>query len=315
MAEALEEAHARGVVHRDLKPANVKITPEGRVKVLDFGLAKALADEKSESTVEDSPTMTRNVDSAGVILGTAGYMSPEQARGQVVDKRADIWAFGCVLYEMLAGRRLFDGVSTTDALAAVLTTEPDWTRLPPATPPGVQSLLRRCLQKDKTSRLHDMGDARIELEEAIADSRSGVVPAPRPSPLPGSAWPPTPWPSSWAGSSGGRRWPSWSPRPRGGRLRRPIQHQPADSRACCATTCKAFCPSPFRRTPAALRTLAGPRTAAIRSSSGGWIASPPSPFRERKMRSFPSSPRTASGWASCPEAGSRRFPWGAGSPS
>ena len=192
-------------MHRDLKPANVKITPEGRVKVLDFGLAKALADEKSESKVEDSPTMTRNVDSAGVILGTAEYMSPEQARGQVVDKRADIWAFGCVLYEMLAGRRLFDGVSTTDALAAVLTTEPDWTRLPQTTPPAVQSLLRRCLQKDKTSRLHDIGDARIEIEEAIADSRSGVVPGPRPSPAPVKRLATHILAFALGGSSGGRR--------------------------------------------------------------------------------------------------------------
>ena len=315
MAEALEEAHARGVVHRDLKPANVKITPEGRVKVLDFGLAKALADEKSDATVDDSPTMTRNVDSAGVILGTAGYMSPEQARGQVVDKRADIWAFGCVLYEMLAGRRLFDGASTTDALAAVLTTEPDWTRLPPATPPGVQSLLRRCLQKDKTSRLHDMGDARIELEEAIADSRSGVVPAPRPSPFPAKRLATHALAFVLGGLVGGAAVAFLVPRPQARPAPPPASTSTCRPRACCATTCKVSCPSPFRRTPAALRTLAGPRKAAIRSSSGGWIGSPPSPFRERKMRSSPSSPRTASGWASCPEAGSRRFPWGAGSPS
>jgi len=127
--------------------------------------------------------MTHNVDSAGVILGTAGYMSPEQARGQIVDKRADIWAFGCVLYEMLVGKRLFSGPSTTDALAAVLTLEPDWSRLPERTPPLVRSLLRRCLQKDKASRLHDIGDARIEIEEAQAEpgATSGMMPAaPRP---------------------------------------------------------------------------------------------------------------------------------------
>jgi serine/threonine-protein kinase len=182
IAEALEEAHAKGVIHRDLKPANVKLTPEGRVKVLDFGLAKALADEKAEPSIEDSPTVARAVSSAGLILGTAGYMSPEQARGQVVDKRSDIWAFGCVLYEMLAGRRLFDGASSTDILAAILTSEPEWSRLP-AAPPLVLSLLRRCLQKDKASRLHDIGDARIEIDEALADFRSGVVPATgKPSP-------------------------------------------------------------------------------------------------------------------------------------
>jgi serine/threonine-protein kinase len=179
IAEALEEAHAKGVIHRDLKPANVKITPEGRVKVLDFGLAKALGmDDPSEASLEDSPTMDR-VDSAGVILGTAGYMSPEQARGHVVDKRADVWAFGCVLFEMLAGRRLFSGPSATDALAAVLTAEPEWARLPEKTPPLIRSLLRRCLQKDKASRLHDIADARLEIEEALREEVSGIVPAPR----------------------------------------------------------------------------------------------------------------------------------------
>jgi serine/threonine-protein kinase len=185
IAEALEEAHAKGVIHRDLKPANVKITPEGRVKVLDFGLAKALADEKADSALEDSPTRIRTVESAGVILGTAGYMSPEQARGHVVDKRSDVWAFGCVLYEMLVGQRLFGGPSATDALAAVLTVEPDWSRLPQQTPPLVRKLLRRCLQKEKASRLHDIADARLEIEEALREETSGVAAGPGiRSPLP-----------------------------------------------------------------------------------------------------------------------------------
>ncbi|HSF19508.1 MAG TPA: protein kinase [Vicinamibacteria bacterium] len=184
IAEGLEEAHAKGVIHRDLKPANIKITPEGRVKVLDFGLAKAL-DESSDASPDDSPTVARAVESAGVILGTAGYMSPEQARGQIVDKRSDIWAFGCVLYEMLVGQRLFSGPSATDTLAAVLTVDPDWSRLPARTPPGVRSLLRRCLQKEKSSRVHDISDARIEIEDALREESSGVTPVtPAPSSRP-----------------------------------------------------------------------------------------------------------------------------------
>jgi serine/threonine-protein kinase len=166
IAEALEEAHEHGIVHRDLKPANVKVTPGDRVKVLDFGLAKAYATESatgSDADVSNSPTLARTGTQAGVILGTAAYMSPEQARGKSVDKRADIWAFGVVVYEVLSGRRLFAGETVSDTLAAVLTRDPDWSALPPAAPASLRRLLRRCLDREPRNRLRDIGDARFIL--------------------------------------------------------------------------------------------------------------------------------------------------------
>ncbi len=168
VAEALEEAHEHGIVHRDLKPANIKLTPDGKVKVLDFGLAKAYSDGAEGTSTPDvshSPTLTRGTE-AGVILGTAAYMSPEQARGRPVDRRTDVWAFGCVLFEALAGRRPFDGETITDILAAIVRQEPPWERLPPATPEAIRRLLRRCLEKDPRQRLHSIADARIEIGEA-----------------------------------------------------------------------------------------------------------------------------------------------------
>jgi eukaryotic-like serine/threonine-protein kinase len=164
IADALEAAHDKGIVHRDLKPANVKIKPDGSVKVLDFGLAK-LGVTPSRG-MDDSPTFTADATQEGLVLGTAAYMSPEQARGKQVDKRTDIWAFGCVVYETLTGKRAFEGESLTDVLAAVINNEPDWGSLPPDTPLLVASLVRRCLQKDPIRRLHDIADARIEIQEA-----------------------------------------------------------------------------------------------------------------------------------------------------
>jgi tRNA A-37 threonylcarbamoyl transferase component Bud32 len=169
VAEALEAAHQQGIIHRDLKPANIKVRPDGTVKVLDFGLAKAMDLPGAMSpSVSQSPTITTPaMTQAGMILGTAAYMAPEQAKGKPVDKRADIWAFGAVLYEMLTGRRAFKGEDTTDTIVAVVSREPDWSALPPDTPPAIRRLLRRCLEKDRTRRLADAADARLEVEDGL----------------------------------------------------------------------------------------------------------------------------------------------------
>src|SRR5712664_3112773 len=178
IADALDAAHRAGIIHRDLKPSNIKITPDGVVKVLDFGLAKALAAEGSGPDLSRSPTLTIGGTTAGVILGTAAYMSPEQARGQPVDKRTDIWAFGCVLFDMLTGTSAFARETVTDTIVAVVGAEPEWKSLPADTPVSIRRLLTRCLQKDARRRLHDIADARIEIEDAIT---SPAEPAPAPA--------------------------------------------------------------------------------------------------------------------------------------
>jgi serine/threonine-protein kinase len=190
IAAALEAAHEQGIIHRDLKPANVKVRPDGTVKVLDFGLAKAMEPTSAASShVSHSPTITTPaMTQAGMILGTAAYMSPEQAKGRAADRRSDVWAFGVLLYEMLTGQRAFKGEDVSDTLAFILTREPDWATLPAATPPPIRRLLRRCLEKDRTRRLCDIGDARLEIDEALAAPSAVDGAAAQPGPGPLSVW-------------------------------------------------------------------------------------------------------------------------------
>jgi serine/threonine-protein kinase len=178
IAEGLEAAHEKGIIHRDLKPANIAITREGKAKILDFGLGRVLHGQESDQDLSHSPAITAAMTRPGVVLGTAAYMSPEQATGKPVDKRVDIWGFGCVLYECLSGKRAFQGETITETVASILKSEPDWTLLPAQTPAPVRSLLRRCLRKDPGQRVRDIRDARLEME-APAAPPSEALTAPR----------------------------------------------------------------------------------------------------------------------------------------
>jgi len=176
IADAVAAAHEKGIIHRDLKPANIMITPDDTVKVLDFGIAKALDPAGTSTGLAYAATLSADHHTAaGTMVGTPAYMSPEQARGKPIDKRSDIWSFGCVLYECLTGEIAFGGETVTDTLAKILERDPDYTRIPAATPPTIQMLLRRCLAKDRKKRLHDIGDARVQIEEAIADPSGSTL--------------------------------------------------------------------------------------------------------------------------------------------
>ena len=184
IAGGLEAAHERGVIHRDLKPPNIKITPEGQIKILDFGLAKAFQQDAGQGVDTSlSPTLTKGT-VVGAIMGTAAYMSPEQARGNIVDKRCDVWAFGAVLYEMLTGRRAFDGGDASEILAGVIKSEPSWERLPEDAPPTLKPLLQRCLAKDPKERVRDIGDVKLVLDGAFEAETRDPLPSRRPSVMP-----------------------------------------------------------------------------------------------------------------------------------